>query len=148
VRMLEDRVDLTALLAADLRRAHECALGVGPVIKSFASIDLQKEEFLNDWILPFTGGGTKPEQSKEIQQALEALGETNRIGTVYSHLHEAHLMLHAMLPENGMHVRWDRIADTVELLRQALWQAVAEAHKLEEVAKSSRRLHARGERDC
>jgi hypothetical protein len=152
VRMVEERVDLTATLSADLRRAQECAVGVEPVIKAFASIDLYKEEFLSDWILPLTGGGTKPERSKEIVEALEALGGTNNtVWAVYSHLYEAHLQMYAMMPENGVHVRWDRIADTVTLLKQALQQALVEAGKLEEMAKlgaSGKPSYARGVRDC
>lgn len=151
VRMVEEGVDLTATLSADLRRAKECAVGVEPAIKAFTSIDLSREEFLNDWILPLTGGGTKPKESQEIVQALEALGGANTLGMVYSRLYEAHLQLHAMMPENGVHVRWDRIAGTVALLKQALQQAVAEACKLQEVAKlagNGKPSYARGVRDC
>jgi hypothetical protein len=139
VRMLEAEKDLARPLLEDLRRAHMCATGFAPVIKGFISVDLSQEKSLADWsgMQPFSGGGEKPEWSPEIQRTFDPVPATNFIKKIYLHMYEAHLLMLAMMPENGVHVRWDRISDIMERVKQELQAAVQEASSLVEAMGSN-----------
>lgn len=128
-RMLESSVDTTQLLSADIHRAFQCCCGISAVLKTFSTLDLSKHAFLDGKLGKVHGGGSEW-MVQPMHQAVHRLGPMNHIRRVYEYLHMAHQHLIAMNPENGLNVRWDRIAAVNERLKDSLVKAGIECQQL------------------